>query len=416
MYFKVRTFTDSYGDELSVLVGENNQPVFWPNVFATMEFRSKSPKTLSAALRALGMFELWRRSKGPSDSNDLANGSALGMQDAEDLAMFLRLTRPAQDQEALTDKTVSHRKVVRLESVRKSNPNTNTDKRYAGATEAANRFRWVAKYLEFLRDRSISAAGDRDKQKALETKANIAIRRLRTLTPRVSSDTGDESLVGIDDDVIRQITAALDPTNTSASNPFPSEFLRARNHLIWLILAVTGMRREELVKLRVDDVDYSSHRISIRESKTLPRTVPISSETALAFHSFITDHWAKLPAKATRHGRIFIGKSGAPLESGTINQLFCNIRSRVPGAPDILTPHTLRRSWNERFSARIDAQPAQQRPSQNEELQIRNRLMGWSDSSQMGARYAKRHIRQKADAIAEDLANALTGEMESPND
>ena len=408
MRFKIRTFIGGAGNELSVLVDENNHPLFWPNVFATMEFRSKSPKTLSAALRALGMFELCRESKELPSSNDLASGTTLSIHDAEALAMFLQLTRPAQDEEALTYAAISKRKVVRLESVRKSNTNKNNSKRYAGKLEAANRIRWVAKYLEYLRDRSISVTSNRAEQQNLERKANVAIKRLRRLTPRVSTGTGDESLVGIDDDIIRHIGDTLNPLNTSPqNNPFGSDFLRARNHLIWSILAETGMRREEMVKLKVDDVDYSTHRIRIRESKTLPRTVPISDKTAQAFHNFIMNHWSKLQAKATAHGRLFIGENGSPLQNGTVNLVFSRIREGIADVPQNLTPHTLRRSWNERYSARIDALPTQQRPSESEELQIRNRLMGWSDRSQMGARYAKRHIQRKADSIAEDLANTL---------
>jgi hypothetical protein len=41
------------------------------------------------------------------------------------------------------------------------------------------------------------------------------------------------------------------------------------------------------------------------------------------------------------------------------------------------------------------------------EKQIRNRLNGWSKKSSMEERYARRHIREKADKIAEDLANSL---------
>ena len=47
-----------------------------------------------------------------------------------------------------------------------------------------------------------------------------------------------------------------------------------------------------------------------------------------------------------------------------------------------------------------------------EEKQVRNRLNGWSKKSKMEERYARRHIREKADKIAEDLANDLNKKKE----
>ncbi|GAB0078803.1 hypothetical protein TOC8171_42070 [Pseudomonas syringae] len=50
-----------------------------------------------------------------------------------------------------------------------------------------------------------------------------------------------------------------------------------------------------------------------------------------------------------------------------------------------------------------------------EEKQVRNRLNGWSKKSKMEERYSRRHIREKADKIAEDLANDLRTEKDSAN-
>ena len=416
MHFKLRTFIDRSGHEMSVLVNSNSQPFFWPNVFAAMEFRNKSPKTLAAVLRALGMFELWINSKEYPDSNQLASGESLAMHEAEDLARFLRLNRPAQDEEAGINQAIFQQKVVRLESVRKSKTQTITKNKYAGRVEAANRVRWVAMYLEFLRDRAISASCNQDDQKALERKSNIGINRLKKLAPRGGSYASNEALIGINEEVVHLVRDSLNPANHFSNNLFGTTFLRARNFLIWSLLSETGMRREELVKLKVEDINYPTRRVAIRESKTLPRTVPISESTAESFHNFIMEHWSKLPAKHTAHGRLLIGANGNPLKTGSINLIFTRIRERIPGVPNYLTPHTLRRTWNERYSARIDALPPEQRPSVKEETEIRNRLMGWSDNSQEGARYAKRHIRHKADAIAEELANALTTPEMSTDD
>lgn len=63
----------------------------------------------------------------------------------------------------------------------------------------------------------------------------------------------------------------------------------------------------------------------------------------------------------------------------------------------------MRRTWNDRFSEMIDNNP--NKISSEQEQQMRNRLMGWSDNSREAIRYAKRHIRKSADSHAEYLAN-----------
>ncbi len=410
---RIRTFTDRAGNEVSVLVDESNQPLFWPNVFAVQEYRHSSPKTLSAVLRALGMFEVWASHNGYDGSKQLARGEFIELHEAESLAGFLRLTKQAQDQEVLVTEAVSLKKITRIESVRKSQNRSSTT-RFADRIQAANRIRWVIKFLEYLRDRGLSTCITTQQRKSLENIAGISINRLKRLVPRGGSYTLNEDLVGIDENEIQKIGKELNSTSSLSTNPFKTPFLKSRNYLIWALLVETGIRRNELISIKVDDIDYSTRRVQIRESKTLPRTLPISEKAAETFHHFVMEYWSKLPAKSTKHGKLFISENGAPLKTGSINAIFRRILETIPDLPQHLTPHTLRRAWNERFSAKIDSLPPDKRPSPSQESEIRNRLMGWRDGSQMSARYAKRHIRKKADSIAEELANSITDPEGTP--
>ena len=67
----------------------------------------------------------------------------------------------------------------------------------------------------------------------------------------------------------------------------------------------------------------------------------------------------------------------------------------------------MRRTWNDVFSEMIDNLPEDRRPDKELEKQIRNRIMGWSSISEMSNRYARRSIREKADELAELLANSI---------
>lgn len=95
--------------------------------------------------------------------------------------------------------------------------------------------------------------------------------------------------------------------------------------------------------------------------------------------------------------------AGDQLSERRINQIFEEIRESHPEIPDWLTPHTLRRTWNEILSRRIDVMTGDDRWSEETERRVRNRLMGWSESSQMAGKYLRRHTKRKADEISQTL-------------
>ncbi|HDS2804744.1 TPA: site-specific integrase, partial [Escherichia coli] len=55
--------------------------------------------------------------------------------------------------------------------------------------------------------------------------------------------------------------------------------------------------------------------------------------------------------------------------------------------------HSLRHTWNRKFSERMDAMNEQ--VSEERQEQLRSYLMGWRDGSGTAATYNKRFIRQK---------------------
>lgn len=387
--------------------------MFWPNVFVTLEYRNagRSPSTAHAVLQLLGMLETWGAARNIDVSQTLSGGPFLSGIQAEDLALFLRLPRAEQEDQAVATATAARRRLTKLEAVRPAG--RSQDRIATNPATAATRIRWAIRYLEFHLGRR-SGGGKRrtDAQRELEQAGKHAIARLEALIPRAGSAILDESLCGLDAEAINAVDAALDPANQSHHNPFRSEFVRDRNYLIWRFLVDTGMRRGELVWTRVDYVDYATRRVRIWKSKTFPRTVPISERASAAFHEFVMRHWSKIPEKRRAHGFLFVGKDGKPLTTDAINHMFNVIRKRVPGAPQALTPHALRRTWNDRFSAKVDAAPDGDRPTPEQEKQIRNRLMGWVQGSEMGARYARRYIREQADRIGDELANELINRKE----
>ena len=172
----------------------------------------------------------------------------------------------------------------------------------------------------------------------------------------------------------------------------------------------TGARRSEVRNAHADDIAYANRRFWIRKSKTTPRETVIGEITAEAFDHFMTEHWSTLPKEARRRGYLFTDEGGKHLSARAFNRIFESARAVNPAIPDFTTPHTMRRTWNDNFSRTIDSLPSDRKPPEEREIQMRNRLQGWSPNSKMGALYARRHTRRAADELAESLINNLDNE------
>lgn len=405
--FSIRSFTASDGAEMAVLVDDQGSPLFLPNVYATFHYRDvgSSSATIKKALRALGMAYLWASARKLDLHAAISSEAFLSIEQCEDLALFLRLDRASQDRELAMSQEELPSQIVRLEQVRGGFHQKAADRIACSAEEGAYRIRTVAAFLEFQLAKVEQGLPRLAPGTAKEKAAHPSIRRLKALTPKVSNADESDALEGMDEVTMAFADEIFDPA--AEINPFSTDFIKHRNHLVYRMLSDNGMRRSELRFVKVEDVDYARKRVRIRVSKTQGRTVPISSTTALAFHHFVVEHWSKIPARQRAHGYLFTTAQGRNICADTINLIFRTARKKAHELPEDFAPHALRRTWNDRLSTKVDQAPPDKRISKNEEEQMRNRLMGWRKDSQMGARYSRRTIRIKSDQIAEELANEI---------
>ena len=387
-----------------VLVDHEGRPPFLPNIYATLRYRDVgfAATTTEKVLRSLGMAYLWAISRKIDLDQALRSETFLSIEQCEDLAFFLRMDRGAQDQLVAESLEIRTRKIVRLEQVR-SGGAPNVPRTLISAVEGGYRIRTVANFLEFNHER-ISPKASEKPRKDLSKSRERAIAALRAQEPRATpSDEGDAP-EGLSEEVMDALDAAFEPG--SETNPFQSDFHQYRNHLMYRIFTETAIRRSELRYIRVEDINHATRRVGIRVSKTIARTLPLSEQTADDFHQFVMKHWSNIPVTGRKHGYLFTTKTGDHLSLEAINLVFRELR-RKSYLPASIAPHSMRRTWNDRLSRAIDALPPEERMKPEKEKQMRNRLNGWSKNSSMEERYARRHIREKADKIAEELANSL---------
>lgn len=404
---RIKSFTATDGLPMAVLVDEDGSPPFLPNVYATVRYRDRGAAltTTEKVLRTIGMAYLWAHSRKIDIHTALTSETFLSLEQCEDLANFLRMNRAGQDAEVQRSVVAKPQKIIRLEQVR-GRMAMSQSASHAPAAEGGYRIQTIARFLDHHHERLCNQVLTSD-QKSLKDTREMAIQRLRSLAPRTGNPSQGDPVEGLPEDVMMNVEGAFTPGSTE--NPFKEGFIQARNFVMFRIFSDNGMRRNELRHIRVEDVDYARKRVQVRVSKTQARKLVIAQKTADLFREFVRDYWSKIPAKKRTHGYLFITRSGDQMSKSAINLIFETARKGSGVIPDFFAPHTMRRTWNDRLSRKIDALPPEKRMPPEEENKIRNHNNGWSKNSEMSSRYAARSIREKADKIAEELANDIAG-------
>ncbi len=123
----------------------------------------------------------------------------------------------------------------------------------------------------------------------------------------------------------------------------------ARTQAMILLAYAAALRREELMSLRVDDIDWAQGILTIRPETTKNgrmRHIPVEASVLHLVRHYIEGNRRTLIAAYDGEdlGQIFVSEStrnpGRPLSVGAFDEVLERVRERV-GLP-ALTPHTLR--------------------------------------------------------------------------
>jgi len=88
---------------------------------------------------------------------------------------------------------------------------------------------------------------------------------------------------------------------------------------IFGLLAVTGLRRSEVLRLRLSDFDEVAGTLRIARSKFCPeRVLPLHSSTVRALKRYLHRRQSLLPLGE----HLFVGHHGQPIPAGTLQQTF----------------------------------------------------------------------------------------------
>lgn len=411
------------GERVPFLLDDRGVPLFYPTLFATTQLRNNGAavNTIRNKLSDIVVLLRWEAINHRDLLQEFRGGKFLGTEDIVSLRDFMR-----QDMRDVRDRRNHKSRVSNalLEAHVGSVKSANT----VGKQQHYNRMTTTAEYLGFLGSLVIAHRRSPDGP-ALIANMVDAIKRHR---PRnVARSIGDDSLVkSPPTELIDRFmaVAAVDHPD----NPFHDPGVRLRNAIVFGLLYHTGMRRGELLSLRIGQFELGEGAyVEVRRNqddkyddrpnqpvaKTKERMLPIPRVLADQVQEYSTRVRAKIRPART-HPYLFVSHKqgqtyGHPLSLSALGgRIMEEMRSVDPEFSNIHL-HSFRHHFNYRLSKRIDELNAVagkegggKRITSAEELNVRAFLNGHR-STASGEIYNQRHVRERADEVVRQLQSQM---------
>ena len=270
----------------------------------------------------------------------------------------------------------------------------------------ATRLMHIAGFLRFVALLAEGSSSD-ERVLALRTESSRALNALKLFQPKVGRRNTLKSrppLTAEEERELHEVIAADSPRN-----PWAHPFVRRRNELIVKLLFAGGMRRSELLGIKISDLGTSRPKLLLLRRaddpedprvdqpcvKTRDREIEIPRDLAEALQEHVrTDRRAI--RRARRRPQLFVSTAGEPLSKSALDALFRELRAALPPFGTWLTAHVLRISWNDRLSRageemKLDAELLKR---------ARHEHQGWSETSHMSSTYDRAYTQEKAIALS----------------
>jgi len=395
MQLSVRRFQAESGERFMILVDDAGMPLYYPALFVTAVLRggNLATNTISHALTAIKLLYAWGDYYCIDLEARFKRSELLFEHEIHSLRDF--------SQKRLADTKPKEGKVV---PIKRRQQRVSTESQF-------NRMSVIADYVGFIAGRlhPITATSAKD------ISAMVAV--IKANRPRINKlAEKDRSEIHLDDELLDALEEVIRPG--SETNPVEDIGVQYRNALMFTILRLTGMRRGELLNLKIDDFDFKTDTVRVVRrpdsaedprlyqplAKTRGRTIPLIPELMARIRDYILLHRKKIPG-ARKHGFLFIthktGPSqGWPLSNSGFGKFISGL-TKISSDFEGLHAHALRHHWNYVFSRLVSEKGIT--PERAEKL--RSYLMGWAETSSSAGTYNKLHIREEAGKAVIGLQN-----------
>ncbi|MFT6463602.1 tyrosine-type recombinase/integrase [Halopseudomonas sp.] len=393
MVFQVVEIRINGGRE-KVLV-QDRAPLYYPNLQVTFRYRNQSPNTQDKMLRHIALFQAFLESQSIDLIARLAQRpKAIYLTDNE-ISRFMM--------DAHLSKITLDKKYAGVSLLEKAYE-------FVGRAHAEQRCEVVRDYLYFLYERLGDDVTREDAARDLEKRFNRKIKAARPAWKR----TRNAEINGLTDHQRATLLEVAHPE--SYANPFTTEPHRYRNYIIVLLGLELGLRRSEMLLIKLSDIMWHVNEIAVvgleddsidsrkagPRPKTNERMLPLTEELAWAIRKYV-DAYRRTKSRASdanKHPFLLVAhhrNEGQPMSIKAVDGLFNRLSETVPELAGIHSHrlrhdavYTLLRSMNEE----LDMLTPEDRTTQTQKL-LTN-AFGWNLESEMPGLYGAKYWREEA--------------------
>lgn len=422
MRLRVKIGVFASGERFPMLVdGETGEPQFLPTVFAITSLRARgaAANTIDQALRAVLHLHASADRQGIDLHERVRLGRSLSISEIDAIVADARVSLSSMagnNTGPLSNRATNRTQTHKIEKLRASVGSTEEVEPISLAF-AANRLRYMRNYLDWLYLRQLTKLPIGAERLAFDAARKQTLEMFAARIPAVNRDSDLGKREGMPPEYVDHLRSVIAPT--SPNNPWARVHVRHRNQLIILWALYLGLRRGEMLGIRIDDIDFRKLEVTIRRraddvddprkrqpnAKTRARRLPLTPELVGLTEDYVMLH-RKAERGAKRTSFLFVAdRSGRPLSNSGMTKVYEALRDRHPTLFADFSWHVLRHTWNDRFSETMDARGI----PEDEEKKQRSYLMGWTDTSGTAASYTRRHIRTRAREVSLKLQASLLG-------
>lgn len=377
-----------------VLVREQ-LPVYYPNLYVTMEQSSRALNTQHKYLEHIGMIEDFLT----YESIDL-----IARLEARPKSRYLtdpEISRLVAD--AALQKSTLHKKYTGI----KLTPNVYKE---VGAAHAQQRLETARDYLKFL----YYKLGDTiTRDSAIEDIEQRINRKIKAARPAWKK-TKINDMKGLTNQERGRLFEIMHPA--SPENPFANEALKLRNYIILLLGLEIGLRRSEMLLIKMTDIEWYSRELSvvnIENERTDPRTLAPQFKTherilqmgddlisSLKAYADLYRSSGKEPFTARRHPFLLVShrrNEGKPLSIKALDGVLPRVIEAESKLSHIST-HTLRHDavYTLLESMREELETLTPEDRTTKVQKVLTYAFGWSPESNMPNLYGAKFWKEEA--------------------
>ena len=429
MRLKLTTIRCKSGEHLPLLLTADGTPHFNASVYLVSELRSQrlAVSTLRHHLRGVRHLEEFCSVKGIDLGSRLNEGRLLSLAEIDELAASCRVRSDELSERLMGVPPPRSKPVRRRVSGSKERSRCTTklkaDTGHLVSLNAAGaRLHSIKHYLDWVARDQLAKPIREEIRAHLSSARDTTLENIRARVPGYSAPnplTAPEGLPRSMEDRLLEVT---DPA--SDENPWSHDHTKFRNALIVRLLLELGLRRGELLGIRIPDIDFQSDFVAVIRRpdnsddprsdpplvKTYGRKLRVEPELLRMVRTYVMEY-RPLQGRARHHDYLLVAfRTGRPMTQIALQKVFETLKQKPLGLPESLTPHVLRHTWNERFSDLMD----ERRVERELEKKMRAYQMGWSETSTMPAIYLRRHTRKRAEEFSLELQRRIFGDSLEP--